>query len=497
MSPILSKPLILSGRTILCLVFLASCKTPPPDLRPQKLIQVAVLLNYEHPSVHRNVLAGLADAMRELTQVNAVVFGQPPETQFDRREAKLNRNIKSNYLEYGNWKKEQIQQIISQGFDILVLFGDELPDLNESLRAVRQAGLFIIYCGFSRKPLILREGVVAPRSATGPYPEGSRNGILNESADQTENDRVNPGADASLPYLTQGLEEEAVSTPLHPAAHLNDHQALGIPAGEGAGQAEPGLVHINIQPASLEAVTRMLTQFMLNSTTGTPELNETQGPAGTAVEAAQNMETRRPARSLLLFGPSELPATRRLYRQMSPSIRKNRDMIQAVRFLDPLRIDAQNQLRQLVLDLPADGRIIVLEPLLLYSSSQILQRYGLGLKVAGLGWLDSSDPLLASGNIQLLIPLQYEAMAYASLYAAFLLYSGQKQGRSGEYFLLGRYGQRQVGPEGSLTIAQAFGVTQSQASSPPGPRTPNYLNPSRSPRNPRHRTILSEDDLRY
>ena len=63
---------------------------------------------------------------------------------------------------------------------------------------------------------------------------------------------------------------------------------------------------------------------------------------------------------------------------MRDNISRNRDYIQAVRFLNPQRINSQEELRRLAINLGANGRIVALEPLLLYSSAQVLQRYGPG-----------------------------------------------------------------------------------------------------------------------
>ena len=150
---------------------ITSCKTPAPtDLKRQKLLQVAVLLSYSHPSAYGNVKEGLQQAMDELSQVNAVIFGQAAEPKLSRREqvqaertlrreqqlrqgqtpgfGARSENLKASYLAHIAWKKQQFRQIITGGYDVLVFFGDELPDMDESLRQARQAGLFVILLRF-------------------------------------------------------------------------------------------------------------------------------------------------------------------------------------------------------------------------------------------------------------------------------------------------------------------------------------------------------------
>ncbi|WGK68631.1 hypothetical protein P0082_09095 [Candidatus Haliotispira prima] len=428
----------------------------------QKLLQVAVLLSYDHPLAYRNVSEGLEQAMGELSQVNAVIFEGPPEVELNRRErrwarqqqrrdarrvAQVKPNLKSNYLAHVAWKKEQIQQIIDLDYNVLVLFGDELIDLDESLLAAQQAGLLIVYCGFAGKAPVSGDplsslSIPGIPVVTADGRDGSpQRYILNESADRSRfldedsEDLPMDSRGVPLSYLVEeGLGEEA---PLPPAIGVGPETQREAEGRSAVSPRPPvGLVHINIRPVGVDALSAGFTKFLLD--TDRPEATPRGLPGKASV--------------LLLFGPAELPFTRKLYRQMRQSIKTHRDVIKAVRFLDPLNIDSQDQVRRLVLDLPPDGRIVAMEPLLFYSSAQILRRYSLGTKIAGLGWQDAGNALPAGGNVQLLVPLQYEALAYASLYAAFALYSGRKEGKSGEYFLLGDYGLRQVGPEGSLVV---------------------------------------------
>ncbi len=474
---------------------ITSCKTPAPtDLKRQKFLQVAVLLSYAHPSAYRNVKEGLQRAMDELSQVNAVIFGQAAEPKLSRRErvqaertlrreqqlrqgqtpgfGTSSENLKTNYLAHIAWKKQQFRQIITGGYDVLVFFGDELPDMDESLRQARQAGLFVIYCGFASKPIHSQSPLTNRRNERHlrayknsqspdnyPYTRSTPDSILSENADRgqrlDQDHQGNPidGGGTPLPYADQtglNIATKPRSAPVPPAALRQTRQETD----------KRGFVDLNIRPTSLGALLRSLTQFLTGTSAPAGSGNNEKG------EVRLNTSARHQPAALVLFGSSQAPFTRVIYRQMRDNISRNRDYIQAVRFLNPLRIDSQEELRRLAINLGANGRIVALEPLLLYSSAQVLQRYGLGLKLAGLGWKDLSDPLIASGNIQLLVPLQYGALAYAALYAAFALYSGEKQGKSGENFLLGSYGQRQVGTDGSLVINSFYGVTQPQSIAP-------------------------------
>ena len=326
-----------------------ACKTPPPtDFKQQKLLQIAILPGARHPAAHRRIQEGIAEAMSELSQVNAVIWRSPQSPA-------------------PSAKNSEVQQIIEQGFDVLVLLGDPLVNMDTSLLAAREAGLLVIYCGFA--------------------PHIQNPGEATRSRAQTES---------------------------HAGSRAKTKTGLST---------NQRLVHLNILPASRAALQGRVTRLL---------------------------HSRSPA--LLLFGPSELPSTQRLYHQLGPVIRANRDRIQAVHFLNPFRIESADQLRRAVLELPPSGQIIALEPLLLYSSAQILQRYSLGTKIAGLGRQDLSDSLLAGGRIEILIPLRHRVLSYAAIYAAFALHSAQKQGNQNELFLLGKYGQRRLTEDGVLVV---------------------------------------------
>ena len=335
-----------------CFTFWA-CKTPV-KLRQQKLLQIAILPGYKHPAAYRRIEEGITEAMDELSQVNAVIWHPSNDNPAKDSQA----------------AETEIQQIIEQGFDVLVLIGDALINLDASLRMTREAGLFVIYCGF------------APKT-----PTGARN-----QANRQANTETTPS--------------------------ISKNQ---------------GLAHLNILPASQAILQERFTRLLRN---------------------------QRPA--LLLFGPSELPATQQLYRQLGPGIRANRDGVQAVLFLNPFRIESADELRRAILGLPPDGQVIALEPLLLYSSAQILQRYSLGTKIAGLGWQDINNSLLSSRRIKFLIPLRHRALTYAAIHAAFALYSGQNQGKENELFLLGKYGQRRV-TQGRILVVEQLDNSSSSA----------------------------------
>ena len=333
-------------------LILGGCKTTPNiDLKQQKSLQIAILPGYNHPSAYRRIEVGINEAMDELSQVNAVIWRSS-----DNNPAKDSQTVET-----------EVQQIIEQGFDVLVLLGDPLVDVDASLRMAQEAGLFVIYCGFAPKTARIQVNI-------------STNAETDHSA------RKN---------------------------HLS-------------------LVHLNILPASRFALQDRFTRLL---------------------------HRQRPA--LLLFGPSELAATQQLYRQLGPSIRANRDGIQAVFFLNPFRVESSDKLQRAILGLPPDGQVIVLEPFLLYSSAQILQRYSLGTQIAGLGWQDISNPLLSSGRIEFLIPLRHRVLTYTAIHAAFALYSGQNQGNENELFLLGKYGQRRVTQGGVIVVEQLESISRS------------------------------------
>ncbi|MEM9423509.1 MAG: hypothetical protein AAF975_01815 [Spirochaetota bacterium] len=439
---------------------------------------MAVLLSYDHPAAYRDVAGALDLAMAELSQTNAVIFGPPPTPKnLPRRQQEV---ISSNYATYAARKKQQLRQIIEQGFDVLVLFGDELIDWNDGLRAALDAGLIVIYCGLGNKPLVSHvdaeffQPFKDPKSPYDyPYRESPQHSILNESATRgallDEDYEGNPidSGEVPLPYILAPEEVGALRPPL--------------PLGISAGVVRQTPVHLNIRPVSMEALTRRFAQFLRG--TDAPRATGLQGE----LEERLNRAGQAQAAALLLFGPSDLPFTRSLYRQMKESIRDS--SIQAVRFIDPLRLDSMEEVRRLILALPSGGRVLALEPLLLFRSAQILQRYSLATKIAGLGWEDLSSPL----NIELLVPLQYGPLAYSAIHAAFALFSGQRVGRIGERFLLGSYGQRSVGPDGSLVLSDFYGITRD----PILGSEKVYRRPARVPRNPNRRSILSEEDLRY
>ena len=259
---------------------MGACKTPlNVDFRQQKSLQIAILPGYNQPAAYRRIEEGINKAMDELSQVNAVIW----------------RSSNNNPAKDSQAVKTQVQQIIEQGFDVLVLLGDPLVDVDASLRMAQEAGLFVVYCGFAPKMPI---------------------GVKNRG-----NMPKQPNAKTTTSVI-----------------------------------ANQGLVHLNILPASQAALQERFTRLL-----------RSQPP------------------TLLLFGPSELRATQQLYRQLGPVIRANRSGVQAVFFLNPLRVESTDELRHAILRLPPDGQVIALEPLLLYSSAQILQRYSLGTKIAGPG----------------------------------------------------------------------------------------------------------------
>ena len=469
-------------KLLACLaILLTACKSPPsPDLSQQVLIQVALLLSYDHPSANRDLADGLERALAELNQIHTVVFGQAPKpAPLSKRQQRINRrkarkvaevkpSIQSNYLAYIAWKKQQIEQIIEQGFDVLIVFGDEQIELDDSLRAARQAGLYLIYCGFSSKPLISNQPVanLDPQSNKMPhtrpydylYKQGPEQSILDQ------NSMTN--------HLPNGENRQGENIDSYRATRipLNDKQSYSVPNNNDTVLSDNNggtAVHVNIRPASIAAMVRSLEQFLV----GSDQMLDARDPYPNRSVAADNrlaeqrmMFNHQQPPAVLLFGPSELPFTRTMYRNMRGVIRKHRDYIHAVRFLDPWRIGSQDELRNLAMNLPAKGRIIALEPLLFYSTAQLLQRYSLNVSIVGLGWESkqaASRNLGNSHNIKYFIPLHYGDLAYAALHVAFSLYSGQKQGRVGEYFLLGIYGQRQLGRDGSLVLHNFYSNRES------------------------------------
>ena len=281
-----------------------------------------------------------------------------------------------------------------------------------------------------------------------------------------------------------------MDVPSQPFLPLQDYQEHNT---------DSALVHINISPSSLKSLAYSLTDFLRSTDDHRSHLSNTNNENIQQNEKQPHPQTRANSKAILLFGPSESPFTRSVYHQMREGIIANRKHIQAVRFLNPWHIKSSDQIRNLITELPKGGRILAFDPLLLYSSVQMVQRYGSpDIKIAGLGWEELYRPL--NGPVQLLIPLRYEALAYAAVHASFILYSGQKKGQIGEYFSLGRYGQRQLDRQGSLILNNFYLITESTQSTPgftPGqPKLKEYKHPSRVPKNPNRGTILSEHDLR-